>query len=130
MLKPKRSNLNSWHWSGTAGLNSGMQLVTSTSSNFIVGVGTGTTAIPPIFKEIDLRLFDSMPSPEVPYLFQVITERYQRGELTLGEAAEMLGMNRYQYETQLNLRGLNQLPERRTEDEIKASEALLEMLRQ
>ncbi|MBI3949007.1 MAG: hypothetical protein HY314_00920 [Acidobacteria bacterium] len=83
-------------WKGTSGLSSGAQLISATASHFIAPVANDTSAIPPWFEEIDFEALENSPPKVVGFadLFQLVTEQYKRGGLTLGEAAELLGMNR------------------------------------
>ena len=62
-------------------------------------------------------------------LFQQVTKDYLYGKLTLGEAAELLGLSRWEYEQRLQELGLVQESEPRTSAEIEASQALIEELR-
>lgn len=62
-------------------------------------------------------------------LFQRVTEKYRRGELTLGEAAELLGMNRYEYDARLKELGVVQEPEVRPKEDIAVAQGLIKKLR-
>jgi len=51
-------------------------------------------------------------------LFQRVAEEYQCGKLTLGEAAELLGMNRYEYDAWLEELDITQEPVARTKEDV------------
>ena len=61
-------------------------------------------------------------------LFRGITDDYRHGRLTLGEAADLLGMNRWEYDAQLQKLGIVQEPEPRTKEEIRDAQTLIEKL--
>ena len=65
----------------------------------------------------------------VEELFQHVTEEYQRGELTLGEAAELLGMNRHEYDARLKELGIVQERIARTAGDVTLAQKLIEELR-
>jgi len=78
------------------------------------------------FRVIGDRLFAIDPrSSAEDQMFQHVTEQYQRGELTLGEAAQLLGKNRYEYDTRLRELGIVQEPEPRVQQDINAAQKLI-----
>ena len=79
---------------------------------------------PGVFRILGDRLFDDEES------FRHVTEQYQHGQLTLGEAAELLGMGRYEYNARLAETGIFQESEPRTEGEIAEGQVIIRRLRE
>jgi predicted HTH domain antitoxin len=118
-------------WMGTSGLTSGVQLLCGTSSSFIAAVPYDTSAIPPVVEVINIKISKELPDNAVSLeqLFRQVTKQYQQGDLTLGEAAELLGMNRFEFDARLKELGIVQEPTERKKDEITVAENVLREVR-
>ena len=62
------------------------------------------------------------------YRFRGITDDYRHGRLTLGEAADLLGVNRWGYDAQLQKLGIVQESAPRTKEEMRDAQTLVEKL--
>jgi hypothetical protein len=62
--------------------------------------------------------------PESDLRFQEVTRQYQVGDLTLGEAAEALGISRWDYAARLRDLHITQVRDPRTPEELKQLEEM------
>jgi len=114
--------------------NSKARLFEGTASCFILNV-TSTSITLPYVKKINLETSGTassaptiqIASPEE--FFQFVTKEYERGKLTLGEAAELTGMDRYEYDARLKQLGIVQEAEPGSQEDSAKAQKIIEKLR-